>query len=157
MLETITTHSWVLISLLLYAVEQVKTKAIFDRDPYESRREALPGPRLLKSLVLYQMLKTNSQRGLVRASEQSQDVQHALGGKLARNTLSNAIAKRDLEQMIEAWMLILQHYRPYLTKMGRKAGAHRRRRCQPHQTLLASFRLGHISGEDRRGQDHLRF
>lgn len=120
MLEPITTQSWVLVTLLLYAVEQVKTQAIFDRDPYESRRQALPGSRLLKVLVLYQMLKTKSQRGLVRSSEQSQDVHNALGGKLARNTLSNAIAERDLEQMIEAWMLILQHYGPYLAKMGRK-------------------------------------
>jgi len=118
--EPITTESWVLVTLLLYAIDRVKTQAIFDRDPYESRREALPGSRLLKVLVLYQMLKTKSQRGLVRTSEESQDVQEALGGQLARNTLSNAIAQRDLNQMIEAWLLLLQHYSPYLRKMGQK-------------------------------------
>ena len=120
MLELITTESWALVTLLLYAIDRVQTQAIFDRDPYESRREALPGSRLLKVLVLYQMLKTKSQRGLVRTSEQSQDVREALGGQLARNTLSNAIAQRDLDQMIEAWLLLLQHYSPYLRKMGQK-------------------------------------
>lgn len=115
-----TTESWVLVTLLLYAIDRVKTQAIFDRDPYESRRRALPGSRLLKVLALYHLLKTKSQRGLVRSSEQSQDVQKALGGILARNTLSNALAERDLEQMIEAWLLLLQHYRPYLAKMGQK-------------------------------------
>lgn len=119
-METITTESWVLVTLLLYAVDCVKTQVIFDRDPYESRRKALPGSRLLKTLVLHQMLKTNSQRGLARSSEQSQDIQKALGGELAHSTLSNAIAQRDLEQMIEAWMLVLQHYSPYLAKMGKK-------------------------------------
>ena len=119
-MKTTTTESWVLVTLLLYAIDLVKTQPIFDRDPYESRRIALPGSLLLKSLALYQMLKTKSQRGLVRSSEQSQDIQKALGGRLARNTLSNAIAERDLEQMIEAWLLILQHYSPYLAKMGKK-------------------------------------
>jgi hypothetical protein len=118
--EPITTESWALVTLLLYAIDRVKTQAIFDCDPYESRRDALPGSRLLKVLVLYQMLKTKSQRGLVRTSEQSQDVQKGLGGKLARNTLSNAIAQRDLDQMIEAWMLLLQHYSPYIAQMGKK-------------------------------------
>jgi hypothetical protein len=118
--EPITIESWALVTLLLYAIDRVKTQAIFDCDPYESRRDALPGSRLLKVLVLYQMLKTKSQRGLVRTSEQSQEVQKGLGGKLARNTLSNAIAQRDLDQMIEAWMLLLQHYSPYLAQMGKK-------------------------------------
>lgn len=119
-MKPITTEPWVLVTLLLYAIDRVKTQAIFNRDPYESRRSALPGSRLLKVLALYQMLKTKSQRGLVRSSEQSQDVQNALGGMLARNTLSNALAERDLDQMIEAWLLLLQHYSPYLAKMGRK-------------------------------------
>lgn len=66
------------------------------------------------------MLKTDAQRGLVRTSEQSQDFQAAIGGKLARNTLSNGIAQRDLEQLIEAWILILPHYGPSIGKMGRK-------------------------------------
>jgi hypothetical protein len=57
--------------LLLHAIERVKTQSIFDRDSYESRREALPGSRLLKVLVFYQMLKDPSQRCLVRIVEQS--------------------------------------------------------------------------------------
>jgi hypothetical protein len=106
--------------LLLYAIERVKTQVIFDRDPYESRREALPGSRLLKVLVFYQMLKDPSQRGLVRIVNESQDAQAALGGHLARNTLANALCQRDLEQMIEAWALLLAHYSPYLARLGKK-------------------------------------
>jgi Transposase DDE domain len=106
--------------LLLYAIERVKTQVIFDRDPYESRREALSGSRLLKVLVFYQMLKDPSQRGLVRIVKESQDAQAALGGHLARNTLANALCQRDLEQMIEAWALLLAHYSPYLARMGKK-------------------------------------
>jgi hypothetical protein len=106
--------------LLLYAIGRVKTQVIFDRDPYESRREALPGSRLLKVLVFYQMLKDPSQRGLVRIVKESQDAQAALGGHLARNTLANALCQRDLEQMIEAWALLLAHYSPYLARMGKK-------------------------------------
>jgi hypothetical protein len=120
MVEPITFESWTLVTLLLHAVARVNTQAIFDRDPYESRRDAMPGSRLLKSLVLYQMLKTNSQRGIVRASEESKDIQQALGGQLFRNTLSNAIAQRDLDQMLEAWMLILHHYGPLIGKAGKK-------------------------------------
>ena len=120
MVEPITFESWTLVTLLLHAVARVNTQAIFDRDPYESRRDAMPGSRLLKSLILYQMLKTNSQRGIVRASEESKDIQQALGGQLFRNTLSNAIAQRDLDQMLEAWMLILHHYDPLIGKAGKK-------------------------------------
>lgn len=119
-LKPITTESLTLVTLLLYAVERVKTHLVFDRDPYESRRQALPGPRLLKALVFYQMLKDPSQRGLGRVVEQSPEAQRSLGGVLARNTLSNALAARDLEQMIEAWVMLLQHYRPYLRRMGKK-------------------------------------
>src|SRR5919197_4069518 len=49
MVESIT-----VITLLLSALERVDLQAIFDRDPYESRRCALPGARLLKVLVVYQ-------------------------------------------------------------------------------------------------------
>jgi hypothetical protein len=50
--------------LLIYAIERVKSQAIFGRDPYVSRREALPGSLLLKALVFYQMLKDPSQSWL---------------------------------------------------------------------------------------------
>jgi Transposase DDE domain len=108
------------VTLLLSAIDRVKIQAIFDRDPYESRRTALPGSRLLKVLVFYQMLKDPSQRGLVRALEESTDAQRALGGRLALNTFSNALQQRELEQMIEAWGLLLEHYRPHLARLGKK-------------------------------------
>lgn len=107
-------------TLLLYAIDRVKTQPIFDRDPYESRRTALKGSRLLKVLVFYQMLKDPSQRGLVRALDESADAQCALGGRLALNTFSNALQQRNLDQMIEAWMLLLKHYRPHLARLGKK-------------------------------------
>jgi hypothetical protein len=120
MLEPITTESLTLVTLLLYAIERVQTQAIFDTDPYESRRDAMKGSRLLKVLVFYQMIKDPTQRGLVRVVDESQAAQAALGGRLARNTLSNALSQRELEQMIEAWMLLLGHYSPDLQRMGQK-------------------------------------
>jgi hypothetical protein len=120
MLEPITTESLTLVTLLLYAIERVQTQAIFDTDPYESRRDAMKGSRLLKVLVFYQMIKDPTQRGLVRVVDESQAAQAALGGRLARNTLSNALSQRELEPMIEAWMLLLGHYSPYLQRMGKK-------------------------------------
>lgn len=119
-MEPITSESLTLVTLLLYAIDRVKTQSIFDLDTYESRRTALNGSRLLKVLVFYQMLKDPSQRGLVRALEESADAQRALGGNLALNTFSNALQQRDLEQMIEAWALLLEHYRPDLTRLGKK-------------------------------------
>jgi len=105
---------------LLYAIGCVKTQTIFDRDPYESRRDAIKGTRLLKVLVLYQMIKDPTQRGLLRVLDESPDAQAALGGTLKRNTLSNALAQRDLAQMIEAWLLLLAHFSPYLERMGKQ-------------------------------------
>jgi hypothetical protein len=100
-LETITNASFTLGALLLYAIGRVNVQQIFDRDPYESRRTAVKGSRLLKVLVFYQLLAAPSARGLVDAIEDSLDAQAALGGTVARNTLSNALSQRDLEQMIE--------------------------------------------------------
>jgi len=119
-LETITTESFTLVALLLYAIGRVNVQQIFDRDPYESRRTAMKGSRLLKVLVFHQLLAAPSARGLVDAIEDSLDAQAALGGTVARNTLSNALSQRDLEQMIEAWMFLLGHYSPGLQKMGKK-------------------------------------
>lgn len=119
-METITTESFTLVSLLLYAIGRVNVQQVFDRDPYESRRTAMKGSRLLKVLAFYQLIAAPSGRGLVDAIEDSLDAQTALGGTVARNTLSNALSHRDLEQMIEAWMFLLGHYSPYLQKMGKK-------------------------------------
>lgn len=119
-MENITTEALTLVTLLLAAIDRVPTQAIFDRDPYESRRTALPGSRLLKVLAFFQLCAPTSARGLIDLSAESQAAQKALGGTLARNTLSNALAERDLEQMTEAWLLLLQQYGAYLPKLGRK-------------------------------------
>lgn len=120
MLEPIITESLTLITLLLYAIDRVKIQPIFDRDPYESRRHELKGSRLVKVLVFYQLIKDPTQRGLLRALDQLPDAQAALGGTLKRNTLSNALVQRDLDQIIEAWIVLLAHYRPYLEQTGKK-------------------------------------
>jgi hypothetical protein len=118
--EPIIIESLTLVTLLLCAIDRVKIQAIFDCDPYESRRDELKGSRLVKVLVLYQMIKDPTQRGLLRAIDQSHDAQAALGGTLKRNTLSNALAQRDLDQMIEAWIVLLAHYRAYLEPTGKR-------------------------------------
>jgi len=113
-------ESTTIVSLLLRALNRVNLQEVFDPDPYESRREALPGARLVKVLVVYQMIRSEKLRGLVKAITEHAGLQAALGGEVARNTLSNALAHRDLEQMIAAWMLTLQVYGPWLGRMGRK-------------------------------------
>jgi len=118
--EPIIIESLTLVTLLLYAIDRVKIQPIFDRDPYESRRQELKGSRLVKVLIFYQLIKDPTQRGLLRALDRSQDAQAALGGTLKRNTLSNALVQRDLDQIIEAWIVLLAHYRPYLEQTGKK-------------------------------------
>jgi putative transposase len=115
MLESIT-----VITLLLSALERIDLQAIFDRDGYESRRRALPGARLVKVLVVYQMIGTEKLRGLIRTLTEHAGLQAALGGTVALNTLSNSMAQRDVGQMVEAWMRVLQTYGPWLKRMGRK-------------------------------------
>ncbi len=61
MSESITVITW-----LLSALERIDLQAVFDRDAYESRRRALPGARLVKVLVVYQMIHTEKLRGLIR-------------------------------------------------------------------------------------------
>jgi hypothetical protein len=118
--EPIIIESLTLVTLLLYAIDRVKIQPIFDRDPYESRRQELKGSRLVKVLIFYQLIKDPTQRGLLRALDQSQDAQAALGGTLKRNTLSNALVQRDLDQIIEAWIVLIAHYRPYFEQTGKK-------------------------------------
>src|SRR2546430_2902731 len=115
MVESIT-----VITLLLSALERIDLQAIFDRDGYESRRRALPGARLLKVLVVYQMIHTAKLRGLIRTLTEHPGLQRALGGTVALNTLSNGLAQRDVGQMVEAWMAVVQTYGPWLERMGRK-------------------------------------
>jgi Transposase DDE domain len=115
MVESIT-----VITLLLCALDRIDLPAIFDRDPYESRRRALPGARLVKVLVVYQMIHTAKLRGLIRTLTEHPGLQKAVGGTVALNTLSNGLAQRDVGQMVEAWMAVIQTYGPWLERMGRK-------------------------------------
>jgi hypothetical protein len=115
MVESIT-----VITLLLSALERIDLQAIFDRDPYESRRRALPGARLLKVLVVYQMIPTAKLRGLIRTLTEHPGLQRARGGTVALNTLSNGLAQRDVGHMVEAWLAVVQTYGPWLERMGRK-------------------------------------
>jgi hypothetical protein len=115
MIESIT-----VITLLLSALNRVDLQAIFDRDGYESRRRALPGARLVKVLVVYQMIHTEKLRGLIRPITDPTGLQAALGRTVALNTLSNGVAQRDVGQMVEAWMRVLQTYGPWLKRMDRK-------------------------------------
>lgn len=120
MRQSTITESLTLVALVLRAVARVATAQIFAHDPYESRRTALPGPRLLQALVFYQFLKDPTQAGLRRVVDESPVAQEMLGGTFARNTLANALTQRDLDQMIEAWLLLLAHYRPFLARCGKK-------------------------------------
>src|SRR5919106_1332210 len=115
MVESIT-----VITLLLTALNRVDLQTIFDRDAYESRRSALPGARLVKVLVVYQMIRSEKLRGLTRSITEHTRLQAGLGGTVALNTLSNGMRERDVAQMVEAWMRVLQTYGPWLERMGRK-------------------------------------
>src|SRR5213080_3242765 len=66
--EPIIIESLTLVTLLLYAIDRVKIQPIFDRDPYESRRQELKGSRLVKVLIFYQLIKDPTQRGLYEPS-----------------------------------------------------------------------------------------
>lgn len=68
-------ESITVVTLLLRAIERVKLQPVFAHDPYESRRTALPGSRLHKVLVVYQMIKSTKLRGVVRAIEEHQGLQ----------------------------------------------------------------------------------
>ena len=118
-MQSIITESLTLVTLVLRAVERVATHRSFEHDPYESRRTALPGPRLLKTLVFYQFLKDPTQAGLRRVVDESPVAQAMLAGPLKRNTLANALWQRDRDQMIEAWLLVLAQYRPFLLRCGK--------------------------------------
>jgi hypothetical protein len=57
---------------------------------------------------------------LVRAVQENQPLQAALGGPVALNTLSNALAHRSVEQMVEAWMMVLHSYGGAVERLGKK-------------------------------------
>jgi Transposase DDE domain len=113
-------ESITLVSLMLHALKQVPVQESFDPDPYESRRTALKGERLLHVLVAYQMVRQPGLRGLLRAIEEHAPLQAALGGPVARNTLANALTHRPLGQMVEAWMRVSRHYGAGVERLGKK-------------------------------------
>ena len=76
MLESIT-----VITLLLFALNRVDLQVIFDRDGYETRRGALPGARLVKVLVVYQLIRSEKMRGLIRAIAEKLDCKQCWAGR----------------------------------------------------------------------------
>src|SRR5262249_21309364 len=66
------------------------------------------------------MIATPFMRGLIRTVDDHSCLQTALGGVLKRNTLSNALRMSDLDLMVEAWMLLMQAYQPYIARTGKK-------------------------------------
>jgi hypothetical protein len=66
------------------------------------------------------MIKSRSLRGLIRCVEEQPRLQQALGSSPKRTSLSNALGERDLEQMIEAWMLLVAAYLPFIARLGRR-------------------------------------
>jgi hypothetical protein len=108
------------VNLMLRALKCASVQDIFDRDPYESRRTALKGERLLHVLVAYQMVRQPGVRGLLRAIEERVPWQAALGGPVARNTLAHALAQRPLEQRVEAWMSVSASYGAGGARWGKK-------------------------------------
>ena len=113
-------ESITLVGLMLHALKQVSVQDIFARDPYESRRTALQGEKLLHVLVAYQMIRQPGVRGLVRAIAEHAPLQAALGGPGARNTLANALTQRPVEQMLEAWMRVSASSSAGVERLGKK-------------------------------------
>jgi DDE family transposase len=106
--------------LMLHALQRVPVQAIFDRDPYESRRTALSGDRRLHVLVAYQLVRQAGMRGVLRAIAEHAPLQPALGGPVARKTLANALTQRPVEQMVEAWMRVSQSSGAGVERLGKQ-------------------------------------
>lgn len=113
-------ESITLVGLMLQALKQVPVQDLFDRDPYESRRTALPGPKLMEVLVVHQVLKSPYLRGVVNAIEEHDPLQAQLGGMVARNTLSNALAHYPVENMMDAWLRLKEQLGAGVEKLGKK-------------------------------------
>src|SRR5262245_61347715 len=91
---------------MLQALKQVPVQDIFNQDPYESRRTALKGERLLRVLTVHQLIKSPYLRGVITVIDEHRPLQAAVGGPVARNTLSNALAHYPVECMMDAWLRI---------------------------------------------------
>jgi putative transposase len=113
-------ESITLVGLMLQALKQVSLQDIFDQAPYESRRTALKGERLLQVLTVHQLIKSPYLRGVVTAINEPRPLQEALGGPVARNTLSNALAHYPVESMREAWLRLKERLGAGVEKGGKK-------------------------------------
>ena len=113
-------ESITIIGLVVKALNKVKLQEIFDKDPYESRRDELKGTRLVKLMVIYQLIKSRYMRGLVRAIKDNEKLQKEAEGVIALNTLSNALGQRSIEQMMEAWQLVISYYGERIERVGKR-------------------------------------
>jgi len=113
-------ESITIIQLIVNAVNKADLKKIFDKDSYESRRKELKGPRLVILMVIFQLIKSPYMRGLVRVITDNKKLQELAGGEIARSTLSNALAKRPVEQVMEAWQELIKVYGQQLERVGKK-------------------------------------
>ena len=109
-----------IVSLIIKALNKVRLQEIFDKDPYESRRDELKGSRLVKLMVIYQLIKSGYMRGLVRAIKDNENLQKAAGGEIALNTLSNALAHRSIEEMMAAWQLVISCFGERIERVGKR-------------------------------------
>jgi len=66
------------------------------------------------------MIHSERLRGLIGTITEHTGLQAALGGRVARNTLSKSVRERDVGQRVEAWRGVVQTYGPWLKRMGRK-------------------------------------
>jgi hypothetical protein len=113
-------ESITIVSLIVKALEKLPIQKEFDKDPYESRRKELKGARLVNLMVIYQLIKSRYMRGLVRAVKDNKELEKAAGGKIALNTLSNALSQRSPEQMMAAWQVVLAIYGPQIAAIGKR-------------------------------------
>jgi hypothetical protein len=109
-----------LVGLMLQALQQVPLQDIFNQDPYESRRTALKGDRLLQILMAHQLLKSPSLRGVITAIDEHRPLQEAVGGPVARTTLANALAHDPVESRMEAWLRLKERLGAGVEKLGKK-------------------------------------
>jgi Transposase DDE domain len=109
-----------LVGLMLQALKQVPVQDIFAQDPYESRRTALKGEKLLQVLTVHQVIKTPYLRGVVTVIGEHAPLRAALGGPVARNTLSTALAHYPVESMTEVWLRLKEQLGAGVERLGKK-------------------------------------
>lgn len=113
-------ESITVIGMMIKALEKIPMQEIFDKDEYESRRKEIKGSRLVKLMVLLQLIKSRYMRGVVRAIEESPQLQKIAGGEISLNTLSNALKMRSVEQLVEVWQLVIKVYGSEIERVGKK-------------------------------------